>query len=555
VAVNKRKTLLARIVTPGGDDPLLLRLVAPVYIPNGVPVSGIALVGQGGAGGYAYSLLTGSAYGTLPPGLTLNADGTITGTPSGVGVYSFVAQVQDANSSVYTASFSLTIKSRLLIGKPLPGPGEVDLPYFGSFRVVGATGTVTWTQLSGNLPAGLSMDSAGRITGTPTADSSGLGGISYFTVQASDSGTGDTLDVPHKIKIFEKLTVDFPARTAPMVTPVGVANMQPAIAGITNTFPLTIEGGASPYKVVVSAVTPPTLKIGYDANNVAVRIRPGQSDIGWIFYTATVTDALGAIAIALFSQYVIEGAALQPQENGVDVGDVGPNVVNFEDGANTTVDVTNVGGVLTVKVNSTGGGGGGPFISSINGVTPDSSGDIDIVGAGGASISINSAGQIVIYADSDGGGGVGSVGGATPDSSGNVGIGSSDASIIAVVDSNGDLDLTVSPATRGPMAGFGNGSIILSGTLTVEIPAMKYAGTITGWHIVGDASGDVAITVSHSTFAAYNTMTTLFTANCSGAIKASATGLSQPFSAGDVMRFSATGFAGFTRCAIVLDVA
>jgi hypothetical protein len=269
-----------------------------------------------------------------------------------------------------------------------------------------------------------------------------------------------------------------------------------------------------------------------------------------------VSDRFGAVR-TVFDVLLVRdpNQRIQPQIGGVDIGDPDPAIINFEDGTGTTAEVTNVGGVVTVKFNSTGGGGGGPFISSINGVTPDSSGDIDIVGAGGASVSINSAGQIVIYSDSAGGGGVGSVGGATPDSSGNVGIGSSDASIVAVVDSNGDLDLTVSPATRGPMAGFGNGSIILSGTLTVEIPAMKYGGTIIGWRIVGDTSGDVSIVVSHATFAAYNTMTTLFTANCSGAIKASATGLSHPFSVGDVMRFSATGFAGFTRCAIVLDVA
>jgi hypothetical protein len=554
VAANKRKNLLARIVTPGGDDPLLLRLVAPVYIPNGIPVSGIALVGQGGAGGYAYSLLTGSAYGALPPGLTLNADGTITGTPSGVGVYAFVAQVQDADSSVYTASFSLTIKSRLLIGKPLPGPGEVALPYFGSFRVVGATGTVTWTQLSGNLPAGLSMDSAGRITGTPTADSAGLGGISYFTVQATDSGTGDTLDVPHKIKIFEKLTADFPARIGPSIVPIGVSNMGPAVAGIVNTYPITIIGGAPPYRVTVATLIYPELKIGYDASAAAVKVRPVQADVGGVIvYTARIVDALGAVTVLYFSQDVIEGAALQPQENGVNVGTVGPTVVNFEDGTNTTVDVTNVGGVLTVKVNSTGGGGGGG-VASVGGAFPDTSGDVAVVSPDGSvGIGLDSAGALTLTAA--GGGSVSSVGGATPDSSGDIPIDSSDASILATVDSSGALDLRVNPETRGPMAGFGNGSIILSGTLTVEVPAMKYGGTITGWRIVGDTSGDVSIVVSHATFAAYNTMTTLFTAVCSGQIKESDAGLNHPFAVGDVLRFSASGFSGFTRCSIVLDIA
>jgi hypothetical protein len=168
-------------------------------------------------------------------------------------------------------------------------------------------------------------------------------------------------------------------------------------------------------------------------------------------------------------------------------------------------------------------------------------------------ISVNSSGQIEFTAE--GSGGVGSVGGATPDSSGDVAIESSDDSILAAVDSNGDLSLTVNPATRAPTANFTNGTIALSGTISIEIPEIPYGGTITGWRIVGDASGNASIIVQHATFSAYNTMTTLFTATCTGAIKASATGLTHPFSPGDVIRFSGSGFANMTRCSIKLTVA
>jgi hypothetical protein len=199
----------------------------------------------------------------------------------------------------------------------------------------------------------------------------------------------------------------------------------------------------------------------------------------------------------------------------------------------------------------TGGDGG---VASVGGATPDSSGDIAVTSPDGSvGISVDSSGALALTAA---GGGVGSVGGATPDSSGNVGIGSSDASIVAAVDSNGDLDLTVNPATRAPMAGFGNGSLTLTGTMTLEIPYMKYGGTITGWHIVGNAAGDASITVSRAPFASYDTMTTLFTATCSGSLTAvNPVPISHDFFVGDVLRFSATGFSGFTRCAIVLDVA
>jgi hypothetical protein len=549
-----RHNLLARLVTPGGDNPLLLRLVAPDSIVNGSPFgSVIRLAGSGGAGGYAYSIVTGS----LPTGLSLNGStGVISGTPSAVGLFSFVAQVQDSAASVYTASFSLRVTSSLSVYGKLPPNGEVDIAYVGQFRVTGNTGSVTFAVIDGNLPAGLSMDSAGLITGTPTEDSNGLGGTSYFTVRATDGGSGDTLDIPHSIVIYDKLQADFDARNGPTIVPIGVANMPSAIAGNTNTYPITISGGDPPYIVTTNVVLGDTLKVWFDRDLVAVRANATQIDAagGFVVYTATVRDRLGATASMYFSQEIVPAfnTAIQPQIGGVDIGSPNPSTINFEDGTGTTAEVTNTGGVVTVKFNSTGGGGGGS-VASVGGALPDSSGNVAVTSPDGSvGIGVDSAGSLALTAA---GGGVGSIGGATPDSSGNVGIGSSDDSIVATVDSNGELDLRVNPETRAPMAGFGNGSIILSGTLTVEIPAMKYGGTITGWRIVGDTSGDVSIVVSHATFAAYNTMTTLFTAACSGQIKESDTGLNHPFAVGDVLRFSASGFAGFTRVSIVLDVA
>lgn len=106
---------------------------------------------------------------------------------------------------------------------------------------------------------------------------------------------------------------------------------------------------------------------------------------------------------------------------------------------------------------------------------------------------------------------------------------------------------------KSPGCVFSNGNLTLTGTLTSEI-RLPYGGTITAWSIVGDAAGDVSIAVSHATYAAYPTMTSLFTATCTGSEKADDTGLSHALAAGDVLRFSASGFALFTRCSIVLTV-
>jgi hypothetical protein len=109
---------------------------------------------------------------------------------------------------------------------------------------------------------------------------------------------------------------------------------------------------------------------------------------------------------------------------------------------------------------------------------------------------------------------------------------------------------------RAPTSNVGNGSIALTGTLVVDIPEMPYGGTITGWTIIGGpVAGNASVTVSHATYGAYDTMTSLFTASVSGAIKAQGSGLSHPFAIGDVIQFSWSGFATFSRCAIKLTVA
>lgn len=108
-------------------------------------------------------------------------------------------------------------------------------------------------------------------------------------------------------------------------------------------------------------------------------------------------------------------------------------------------------------------------------------------------------------------------------------------------------------SVQSPGCVFSNGNLLLTGTLTSEIQ-VPYGGTIEAWTIAGDAAGDASIIVSHSTYAAYPTMTTLFTATCTASNKAQATGLSHTLTAGDILRFSGSGFALFTRVSITLEV-
>jgi len=65
----------------------------------------------------------------------------------------------------------------------LPG-GQVGAAYSQTLAAAGGTAPYTWSVASGSLPAGLSLSTAGVISGTLTAR-----GSSSFTVQAADSST------------------------------------------------------------------------------------------------------------------------------------------------------------------------------------------------------------------------------------------------------------------------------------------------------------------------------------------------------------------------------
>jgi hypothetical protein len=84
-----------------------LTVVAPGQLSSGIVNTGYAttLLADGGLEPYTWSLVSGS----LPGGLTLNADGTITGTPTSAQQATFTAQVTDAGGDTATGDFSLTV--------------------------------------------------------------------------------------------------------------------------------------------------------------------------------------------------------------------------------------------------------------------------------------------------------------------------------------------------------------------------------------------------------------------------------------------------------------
>jgi hypothetical protein len=149
----------------------------------------------GGKPGQAYSTQLSATGGTqpynwsvsgLPSGLSVNqSTGVISGTPANSGNSPLTITVSDSSSPQQTATANLTLVVAQLLTitstSPLAG-GQVNVPYSVTMSAAGGAPTYTWSGTG--FPAGLSINSSGVISGTPTAAGQTTASI---TVQDSSS--------------------------------------------------------------------------------------------------------------------------------------------------------------------------------------------------------------------------------------------------------------------------------------------------------------------------------------------------------------------------------
>ncbi|MFA6693081.1 MAG: putative Ig domain-containing protein, partial [Acholeplasmataceae bacterium] len=144
-----------------------------------------------------YQLEPGLKYGTyvikaasapLPDGLVLNPNGTITGVPtteiSNVQIIVKVTAPGFVDAYITRTISILPANPMIEFDDALLSSGQVGSTYSASLSASGVSG-ITFT--SDNLPAGLSLNSTGTISGTPTA-----AGLYVFTVTASAEGVKST---------------------------------------------------------------------------------------------------------------------------------------------------------------------------------------------------------------------------------------------------------------------------------------------------------------------------------------------------------------------------
>jgi streptogramin lyase len=158
--------------------------IAPMDLPPGTVgeyYSSETFRATGGTIPYTWTIESGS----LPDGLSLNPTGTISGIPTAEGVATFRIRATEDSGASADQELSILVNPcsplaispvNLLLGR--------SGTYYQSDALTASGGLApySWRIVSGSLPAGLSLNPDGVISGTPTEE-----GTSDFAVEVTDS--------------------------------------------------------------------------------------------------------------------------------------------------------------------------------------------------------------------------------------------------------------------------------------------------------------------------------------------------------------------------------
>ena len=146
------------------------------------------------------------ASGTPPAGITLAANGVLSGTPTAEGSYTFVVRASGGGGSTDTETYTLNVRQPVSAASPFIGgasvpKAEVGVPFTAAQNATGGNGSFTWTLASGSLPDGLAFAPEGTLSGTPRVP-----GRFTFVMRVTD-GEGRIANVNGVLSVAAKLAI------------------------------------------------------------------------------------------------------------------------------------------------------------------------------------------------------------------------------------------------------------------------------------------------------------------------------------------------------------
>ena len=221
---------------------------ALTLVPQTLPDAGLgALYNQtitvsSGTSGVTFARTLGS----LPPGIMLTSSGTLTGTPTVVGPFTFKVTAIDPTSNCLGERFyTIKVGCPAISVSPASLPfGNVGTPYSQTnLTASGGAAPYKFIQTGGSLPAGMTLSSAGTLSGTP------LSGSTVFTVTVTDSNSCSS-----SASYMLILSNNCPAIT------VSPGSLPGGVAGVAYNQTFSSSGGLAPYTFsVFSGSLPPGL--------------------------------------------------------------------------------------------------------------------------------------------------------------------------------------------------------------------------------------------------------------------------------------------------------
>ena len=234
------------------------------------------LAATGGISQYSWAL----ASGTLPAGLVLSAAGRISGTPTQTGTAQFTVRVADLAGQTASRALSIQILRNvqtLEIPTTTLPEAILQTPYSTAIIAAGGEPPYTWT-ITG-LPAGLTPQSDGSITGRATE-------LGVFRVAVSVTDAGRRL-----ASTYLSLVV----RAQPLVITT-TSPLPDARVGASMSQAFAATGGVPPYRwgIASGAIPPGTSFVG--------GLLSGSPEAaGGFEFAVSVTDSRGVAAAKGFS--------------------------------------------------------------------------------------------------------------------------------------------------------------------------------------------------------------------------------------------------------------
>ena len=226
--------------------------IAPIIttadLPDGTEGSSYsAALSAIGSTPITWSILSGS----LPDGLSFDSSGTISGTPSAPGAYTFTVQ---ASNSAGTGSklFSIIVPFSEVRPPKITTTSLTnaftDSPYGFRLQATGtSTGLTSLTWSADSLPDGLTLSTSGYLSGTPSS-----AGAFPFTVYVSNSQGSDSADLTLSISASPSNTQPTISTTAPDPAATGQAYTCQLMASGTPPFTWTLAKGKLPAGLSIS---------------------------------------------------------------------------------------------------------------------------------------------------------------------------------------------------------------------------------------------------------------------------------------------------------------